>query len=214
MKLIRFFLISTGLAAALTACVYDPYYYPPSGRHYYPYYYPYYYDYYYYPGVRVYFQFSTGYYFYYSRNRWIRTRVLPPHIHLDPWDRVTLRLKSDKPYLKHKEHIHKYQPRPRPPEYGGKPPVSKPAPGSPVWKQPAQPPASKPAPGTQPWQMPKEQSRPAPRTKPGVPYIERRDTKISNQEQQRNLKLFKEHQKKQKEYEKEWEEKSKRGRRN
>ena len=50
-----------GLSVILTGCVYDPFYYgPPPHSHYSPYYY----DYYFYPSVQVYFQFTTGYYFY------------------------------------------------------------------------------------------------------------------------------------------------------
>jgi len=36
---------------------------------------------------------------------------LPPHIHLDSRERVTTRVEGDKPYLKNKQHIQKYQPR-------------------------------------------------------------------------------------------------------
>lgn len=94
-----------------TGCVYDPYDQSPP-RHGQYYYDPY--DYYYYPGVRVYFHFSTGYYFYFHHNRWIRSRTLPPHIHLHPRDRVRMNIKSDKPYLKYREHHKQYRPKPHP----------------------------------------------------------------------------------------------------
>ena len=90
-------------------CVYDPVYYGPPA---YPDYYPHYYDYYYYPSVGVYFHFTTGHYYYHDHDRWIRTQVLPPHIHLDVHDRVKLRVESDKPYLKYQEHRRVYKPKP------------------------------------------------------------------------------------------------------
>jgi hypothetical protein len=108
------FILSLGLLLGLSACVYDPYYHGPGpARHtYYPYYYPFYYDYYFYPSVQVYFNFSTGYYYYLKGKRWIRTKVLPPHIHLDPRERVTTRVEGDKPYLKNEQHLRQYKTRP------------------------------------------------------------------------------------------------------
>lgn len=106
------FILSLSLVVGLTACIYDPYYSGPANRHsYFPYYYPFYYDYYYYPSVQVYFHFSTGHYYYPHGKRWIRSRVLPPHIHLDSRERVITRVEGDKPYLKNKHHIQKFQPR-------------------------------------------------------------------------------------------------------
>jgi len=104
-----------GLMLMTSSCFHDPYYHdsyyygPPSyhvGGTYYPY------DYYYYPSVRVYFQYSSGFYFYISNSRWIRSRVLPPHIRLSDRDRVFLRLKSDKPYKLNRQHAERYRPRP------------------------------------------------------------------------------------------------------
>lgn len=117
MKTVKYtkpFILSLGLVMGLSACVYDPYYHGPGPvRHtYYPYFYPFYYDYYFYPSVQVYFNFSTGYYYYLSGKRWIRTRVLPPHIHLDSRERVTTRVEGDKPYLKNKQHLQQFKPRP------------------------------------------------------------------------------------------------------
>lgn len=105
------FMLCLGLVIGLSGCAHDPYYSGPVHRPYYPHYYPYYYDYYYYPSVRVYFNYSRGYYYYPSGKRWIRSKVLPPHIRLHPRDRVITRIDSDKPYLKHQEHRKKYQPR-------------------------------------------------------------------------------------------------------
>lgn len=220
-KLIRSFLVSLMLVMGLSACVYDPHYYGPPAHRYYPYYYPYYYDYYFYPSARVYFQFSTGFYYYYYRDRWIRTKVLPPHIHVNPWERVTIRVDSDKPYLNYREHVKKYPPKPRPPGYR-EPPAAKPAPGS-VWDRTRQQPPSRPAPpdvqrpGTKPapdsvWERAKPPtSRPAPpsRERPGDKQFERRESPVPNQEREHHERIFREHQQKQKEYEKEWEKRNK-----
>ena len=101
--------VFTAASFILTGCVYDPVYYgPPPHAHYHPYYY----DYYYYPSARVYFQFSTGYYFYFTNGHWVRARALPSHIHIDPHDRVQLRIDSDKPYSRQSEHRKQYSPRP------------------------------------------------------------------------------------------------------
>ena len=93
----------------LTGCVAEPVYYGPPPPAYYQ---PYYYDYYYYPASRVYFQFTTGFYFYYIDGRWVRARALPAYIHIDPRDRVRLRIDSDRPYLHQSEHRKQYVPRP------------------------------------------------------------------------------------------------------
>lgn len=95
----------------MSSCFYDPYYYGASPYHH-PHgtYYPY--DYYYYPSVQVYFQYSTGFYFYISDGIWTRSRVLPPHFLLNSRDRVPLWIKSDKPYQQNLQHVEKYRPRP------------------------------------------------------------------------------------------------------
>jgi len=72
-------------------------------------YHPDYYDYYFYPYARVYFQFTTGYYFYWLDGRWVRSRVLPPQIHLDLYDRVKIKVQSDKPYTQFDEHTRLYK---------------------------------------------------------------------------------------------------------
>lgn len=70
------------------------------------------YDYYYYPNTRIYFNISTGYYYYPDRDRWVRIKRLPPRYRLNHNDRVTIRIKSkDQPYLYHKEHRARYAPR-------------------------------------------------------------------------------------------------------
>ena len=74
------------------------------------YYHPY--DYYYYPNTRIYFNISTGYYYYPDRDRWVRIKRLPPRYRLNNNDRVTVRIKSkDQPYLYHNQHRAKYVPR-------------------------------------------------------------------------------------------------------
>lgn len=175
-KLLGVCLATAGLIVAFSACVYDPRY---PGPRYHPYYYPFYYDYYYYPGVRVYFQFSTGYYFYFSRNRWVRTRVLPPHIHLRSADRVKIRIDSDKPYLRHREHARRYPSRTRP------------------------------VPGTSMRDRRPPEARPGPGAKPSTPSVRRREPSVTRRERDRNLELYRKHQKQQKQYKEEWEEKRK-----
>lgn len=103
------FTILVSLSVLLTGCVYDPIYYGPPPH---TSYHPHYYDYYFYPSVQVYFHFTTGFYYYLDGRTWIRTRVLPPHIHIDTRDRVQIRIDSDKPYLKLPEHTRIYKPKP------------------------------------------------------------------------------------------------------
>ena len=104
------FLLLFSVSILLTGCVYDPLYYgPPPYTHYHPDYY----DYYFYPYAGVYFQFTTGYYFYVVDGRWVKSRVLPPQIHLDLYDRVKIKVQDDKPYTKFDEHTRIYK-KPRP----------------------------------------------------------------------------------------------------
>jgi hypothetical protein len=111
MKLFKSVLKISGIvvAVALTACVHGPYYdgppHPVPPPHFYPY------DYYYYPSVRIYYQISTGFYYYPSGRKWIRAKVLPPHFHLDPRDRVHLKIEKGEPYEKHRVHREKYKSR-------------------------------------------------------------------------------------------------------
>ena len=113
-KYIKPLILSLAAFMGLSACAYNPNFRGPGPDHrtYYPYFYPYYYDYYFYPSVQVYFNFSTGYYYYLSGKRWIRTKVLPPHIHLDSRERITTRVEGDKPYLKNEQHLRQFKPRP------------------------------------------------------------------------------------------------------
>ena len=67
------------------------------------------YDYYYYPSVGVYFNYGSGDYYHHDRGHWRHARRLPRHIHVDQHDRVHLRMRGDKPYLKHSEHRRKYK---------------------------------------------------------------------------------------------------------
>ncbi|MFO7602852.1 MAG: hypothetical protein R6X06_03445 [Gammaproteobacteria bacterium] len=101
------------LTLVVSACVYDPVYYGPPphitvGGYYQPW------GYYYYPGVNVYFHYATGVYFYFSNGIWVRTRVLPATIRLNPRDRVHLHIENDRPYLFHEQHRDMYRPRPQP----------------------------------------------------------------------------------------------------
>ncbi len=92
------------LLAVGSGCAYSPYY---AER---PYERPdHYYDYYYYPHASVYFHLYSGYYYYPDGSRWIRTRVLPSHIHIDQRVRRPLVVRDDKPYLKHQEHAAQYR---------------------------------------------------------------------------------------------------------
>lgn len=72
----------------------------------------YYDDYYYYPSARVYFHIYTGYYYYLSGNRWVRSRFLPGYIRLHSSDRYRLTIKDRYPYLRDYEIRKKYRPRP------------------------------------------------------------------------------------------------------
>ena len=102
----RVIILSSIVVMLMNACVYGP----PVNHHRPAYYYPY--GYYYYPSVSVYFHYSTGFYFYLSDGIWIRTRVLPPYIRLSQNDRIHLNIESDKPYLFHKQHTERFNPRP------------------------------------------------------------------------------------------------------
>ena len=105
----KIWLSMTGVffALSLSSCVVDPYHPHAPGPP--PVFYPY--DYYFYPSVGIYYHYSTGYYYYRSSGSWIRTQVLPPNILLHPHGRVYLRLDSDKPYLKYKQHQEQYRPK-------------------------------------------------------------------------------------------------------
>ena len=56
---------------------------------------------YYYPYWSVYFNISTGYYYYRDGVTWIKVRTLPSRFILDDRDRVRIVVNSDKPYIKH-----------------------------------------------------------------------------------------------------------------
>ena len=106
-RFISIVIVAIVLVVAVHGCVYDPVYYgPPS----YSEYHPHYYDYYYYPSAGVYFQFTTGYYYYRGHDRWVRVRKLPPNVYIDPRDRVQIRIDSEKPYLRHDEHARRFKP--------------------------------------------------------------------------------------------------------
>ncbi len=67
------------------------------------------YDYYFYPSVGVYFNYRSGYYYHHDRGRWRHARRLPHHIHINQHDRVHLRMRGDRPYLKYSEHRRQYK---------------------------------------------------------------------------------------------------------
>jgi len=72
----------------------------------------YYYEYYYYPSAQVYFHIYTGYYYYFTGHRWVRTRVLPPRIRLYSRDRYQFTQREGRPYERHEYYQKQYRPRP------------------------------------------------------------------------------------------------------
>jgi len=95
--------------ALSNGCVVNPGYHGPP-RHYH--YYPHHYDYYFYPSARVYFHFTTGFYYYFDGTIWIKTRILPPHIRIDARHRVRIRVDSGPPHSRYTKHAELYKPRP------------------------------------------------------------------------------------------------------
>jgi len=69
-------------------------------------------DYYYYPHTDVYYRIYTGDYYYRSGDDWLRVRVLPRSVYLDPRVRVTLRIDDPRPYVRHREHRAAHPPPP------------------------------------------------------------------------------------------------------
>lgn len=69
-------------------------------------------DYFYYPSSRVYFNIASGNYYYPDGRYWRHVRKLPPRYHLDRRDRIRVRVKSDRPYIKHHDHIKHHQNHP------------------------------------------------------------------------------------------------------
>ncbi|MCH6557792.1 MAG: hypothetical protein IH803_06210 [Nitrospirae bacterium] len=64
--------------------------------------------YHYYPASGVYFNVSTGMYFYLGGGSWQISATLPSAIVIDSHDFVTLELESDRPYIHYKEHKAKF----------------------------------------------------------------------------------------------------------
>ena len=62
------------------------------------------YDYYYYPNVNVYFHISSGFYYYWHRDIWVRARNLPRQYHLNHGHRKRLRIRDRHPYTRNHEH--------------------------------------------------------------------------------------------------------------
>lgn len=75
-----------------------------------------YFDYWYYPDVQVYFDTGRGLYFYYSNNRWIETRVLPPYWRARLGAHVRIHSRYNRPYIEHGAHSRNYPP-PAPKKY-------------------------------------------------------------------------------------------------
>ena len=104
--LLPILVLLSGLTACTTVHEHD---YPRDRAPYYesrPVYSPY--DYYFYPNVAVYFQISTGFYFYEDRGRWVRVRQLPSHIHLDARYRRQMVIRDPYPYVRYPEHARQY----------------------------------------------------------------------------------------------------------
>ncbi len=66
------------------------------------------YDYDFYPNVGVYFQVSTGFYYFQDRGRWVRARQLPPYVHLDSRYRKQMHIRDPYPYMHYEDHARKY----------------------------------------------------------------------------------------------------------
>lgn len=95
-------------AVILTACVhvrdghYEPTpHYPPQAV---------YYDYWYYPAIGCYFDIRTNYYIYFEHDRWIRVRVLPPHLRPYLGRHEIIRSPHQRPYAEHQRHQDQYPP--------------------------------------------------------------------------------------------------------
>ncbi len=80
-------------------------------------------EYYYYPNSAIYFEPSRNIYFYLSGTKWLVSASLPNHYKLDR-HRISLKMKSDKPYSHYYSHKKKYpkkhksKPRKRHKSYG------------------------------------------------------------------------------------------------
>jgi len=67
------------------------------------------YHYHYYPASGVYFNVSTGSYFYLNGGTWQMAMTLPSTVVLDRSDSVTLELETETPYIFYEEHKVKYK---------------------------------------------------------------------------------------------------------
>ncbi|MCP8687091.1 hypothetical protein [Marinobacterium sedimentorum] len=66
-------------------------------------------DFYYYPSLGIYFNISSGYYYYQDEHRWVRTRTLPRHYRLHPDHRVRMKAHRDQPYRDYQKHSQTYR---------------------------------------------------------------------------------------------------------
>lgn len=74
-------------------------------------------DFWYYPHVSVYYDYRLGFYYYPSGGRWIKVRVLPPHLRGRLGSHVDVRSRDRDPWRHHEEHRRKHPPerfRPKP----------------------------------------------------------------------------------------------------
>lgn len=76
-----------------------------------------YYSYWYYPNVQVYFDVNRQIYFYFSNNRWVQARVLPPTLRARLGSYVPIHSRYNQPYIEHHEHSRKYPPHSRAERY-------------------------------------------------------------------------------------------------
>jgi hypothetical protein len=73
---------------------------------------PYLYDYFFYPSVGVYFNIRSGYYYFRSDGRWVRSNSLPPRIRLDHRDRHRIETREPEPYRRNPQYQQRFKPIP------------------------------------------------------------------------------------------------------
>jgi len=72
------------------------------------------YDYWYYPDVQVYYNYSSGMYFYLGTGGvWIETRTLPPTLRYRLGSHISIHSRYQRPYREYEEHRRAYPPRQR-----------------------------------------------------------------------------------------------------
>ena len=68
----------------------------------------------YYPDVEVYFDTIRHLYFYFDKGRWMMSVALPTNFQENLGRSIRLKIKSDRPYVEHDEHVRKYPSTSRP----------------------------------------------------------------------------------------------------